>query len=137
MNVYWWRFVVWGFFSSGAKIYCGARVWDVIDDTISEDAAPVSSKDIWVDMVPFCIFATIGESDRDMVLFLDMVTFSFSSVAFLLATVHVDALSACALSRFAIPSFLFVALSDNMSFCSGVVLILTRNLCLILLFYTL
>ena len=56
-------------------------------------------------MVPFCIFATIGESDRDMVLFLDMVTFSFSSVAFLLATVHVDALFEGAQSRFAIASF--------------------------------
>ena len=55
--------------------------------------------------IPFCIFATTGESDRGVVHFLDKITFSFSSVAFLLATVHVDALFEGAQSRFTIASF--------------------------------
>ena len=52
--------------------------------------------------------ATVGESDRNVVLFLDMVTLTFSSVAFLLAIVHVDALSGSTQSRFAVATFLFV-----------------------------
>ena len=71
---------------------------------------------------------------RDVVLFLDIVTLSFSSVAFLLATVYMDALSAGAQSRFA--SFLFVAFPGDMSFSSGVILIFTWSFCLILLFCT-
>ena len=42
--------------------------------------------------VSFCIFATEGESDRDVALFLEIVTVNCFFMAFLLATVHVDAL---------------------------------------------
>ena len=48
-----------------------------------------------------------------MALFLEIVTLSYSSMVFLLATVHVDALSG-AQSRFAVVGLLFVAVSDDM-----------------------
>ena len=53
------------------------------------------------------MFATKGESDKDVTIFLEMV--SCSSVTFLLATVHVDTQS-----MFAVTIFLFVEVSEDM-----------------------
>ena len=78
----------------------------------------------------FCILATGGESDRDAVLFLDMVTLICFSVTFLLSAVYGDVLTADTHSRFAVACLLFLAVPvDKFSSSSVGVLILILSLC--------
>ena len=55
----------------------------LIDDTISENAVLGFGRNVWIDVPLFCIFVTGSESDRNVVLFHDMVYLGCSSVAFL------------------------------------------------------
>ena len=82
--------------------------------------------------IPFCIFATGGESNKNMALFLEMVTLSCFSVAPLLATVHPCGCFACRCAVQAVAALLFVATSDDMFPSSSVgILILAWSLPLI------
>lgn len=96
--------------------FCDPVFWGPESSSFIRQSAkipvPVSSRRSWfMYSIPF-MSATGGESDKNVVLFLEIVTSSCSSVTFLLVTVRVNALPADAQSRFAVAALLSVAMSN-------------------------